>query len=380
MLIVTSFININKLDLSTISYVQVDSNEVLKLIFSNGSKKEISIKFLGSGTSGSVIRISSPDTIAYALKYGDKRLIKIEYDFFRRLEEIGIYTNTDLIINMVSNNLFSCGFAAIALEMHGTNLFEFLKVERTNLTPDEYLQIFKDIMMGLKYLHDCNMLHRDIKPENILIERNLDRKLSIKICDLGLAIEEKKGERTVLQKHVVSRFYRAPEVTLCQPYSKGVDVFAAATVFAEMINILAIFQDGNPCGNLSPISEGKPALELDNPRGIYMVQREVIARMTNGTHPIIDEIRRIFPSISDRLISFLLDMLNPNPEKRISAAIAILDCDIIRLESTIGRSESDDNSFANDIPLTVFSNSSSGRRGFMHMDPEDRVGELFLDF
>jgi len=59
--------------------------------------------------------------------------------------------------------------------------------------------------------------------------------------------------------------------------------------------------------------------------------------MTDGTHPIINEIQRIFPRISDRLISFLLDMLNPDPNQRISAASAVLECDIIRLESTIER-------------------------------------------
>jgi serine/threonine protein kinase len=229
--------------------------------------------------------------------------------------------------------------------MHGTNLFEFLKVERAFLTPDEYLQIFKDIMTGLKYLHDCNILHRDIKPENILIARNIDGKIYTKICDFGLAfsIEE---EGTDLQQHVVSRFYRAPEVILGIPYSKGVDIFAAATVFAEMINILAIFQAGRPCGNLSPISKGIPALELNDSRGIYMVQQEVLARMTDGTHPIIKEIQRIFPRTSDRLISFLLDMLNPDPNRRISAETAVLECESIRLqESSIERSKSVYDSF-----------------------------------
>jgi serine/threonine protein kinase len=46
----------------------------------------------------------------------------------------------------------------------------------------------KQILKGLEYLHEKNIIHRDIKPENILIikkgnENELDWKL--KICDFG---------------------------------------------------------------------------------------------------------------------------------------------------------------------------------------------------
>ena len=65
-------------------------------------------------------------------------------------------------------------------------------------------------------------MHRDIKPCNLLVNVNCD----LKICDFGLArgINLTEGAPTLandiqyndmLTKYVVTRWYRAPEVVLC---------------------------------------------------------------------------------------------------------------------------------------------------------------------
>ena len=43
------------------------------------------------------------------------------------------------------------------------------------------------------------------------------------------------GLRRALTQHVVSRWYRAPELAMCQPYSGGVDVWSVGCVFFECI-------------------------------------------------------------------------------------------------------------------------------------------------
>jgi len=40
-----------------------------------------------------------------------------------------------------------------------------------------------NILKGIKYMHEWNVIHRDIKPANILINDDW----TIKICDFGLA-------------------------------------------------------------------------------------------------------------------------------------------------------------------------------------------------
>jgi len=109
----------------------------------------------------------------------------------------------------------------------------------------------------LNFIHSAKVLHRDIKPENILI----DDELNVKLCDFGLAryyrktardftelskgsvskklqrAQEKRSDRTrELSNHVVSRWYRAPEIILLEPkYDSKIDLWAAGCIVAELI-------------------------------------------------------------------------------------------------------------------------------------------------
>lgn len=40
-----------------------------------------------------------------------------------------------------------------------------------------------NLLCGIKYLHDSNVLHRDLKPANVLINEDC----TVKLCDYGLA-------------------------------------------------------------------------------------------------------------------------------------------------------------------------------------------------
>lgn len=44
--------------------------------------------------------------------------------------------------------------------------------------------IIFQILLGLNYCQQCQVLHRDLKPENILITEDLSQ---VKLCDFGLA-------------------------------------------------------------------------------------------------------------------------------------------------------------------------------------------------
>jgi len=79
----------------------------------------------------------------------------------------------------------------------------------------------------------------------------------VKIEALPPPLPLKRG----LTKHVVTRWYRAPEVILLQPYTAAVDMWSIGCVFAELLNLLkencsdfrrrrALFP-GESCGDLS---------------------------------------------------------------------------------------------------------------------------------
>jgi serine/threonine protein kinase len=51
--------------------------------------------------------------------------------------------------------------------------------EEENLT-DQVIYYYSQIVKGMKFMYDKNILHRDLKPSNILLKDN-----KIKIADFG---------------------------------------------------------------------------------------------------------------------------------------------------------------------------------------------------
>ena len=67
--------------------------------------------------------------------------------------------------------------------------------------------------------------------------------------------------KRAMTKHVITRWYRAPEVILCQPYTTAVDIWSAGCIFAELLSMMSenvksfdkrrpLFP-GESCGELS---------------------------------------------------------------------------------------------------------------------------------
>jgi|LauGreDrversion4_2_1035121.scaffolds.fasta_scaffold301291_2 serine/threonine protein kinase len=53
-------------------------------------------------------------------------------------------------------------------QVHGGELFQFL--QNNQVTEADIVEIMKQLITGIGYLHKCGVIHRDLKPENILIE------------------------------------------------------------------------------------------------------------------------------------------------------------------------------------------------------------------
>ena len=71
------------------------------------------------------------------------------------------------------------------------NLNSYMKKEEDRkLKEDDAGCILKQIVDGMKYLHDKNIIHRDIKVENILLCCG-----QVKIIDLGFATEIQKDQK-----------------------------------------------------------------------------------------------------------------------------------------------------------------------------------------
>jgi len=70
----------------------------------------------------------------------------------------------------------------------------------TQIGYDIVTNIFVQILKGVQYLHEQNLIHRDLKPENIMLKMESNGRAFIKIADFGLLTIHKYIKKIVNQK------------------------------------------------------------------------------------------------------------------------------------------------------------------------------------
>ena len=123
------------------------------------------------------------------------------------------------------------------------NLKSFIKDKGNELIAPKTLNyIIKQICLGLKEIHDSNIIHRDISPDNIFID---EKTLKIKIGDFGISTASQYSYSPI-GKYI----YMAPEKQtedenelIKIKYNKKVDIYALGCTIYELINFRNYFVD-----------------------------------------------------------------------------------------------------------------------------------------
>ncbi|KAK7280203.1 hypothetical protein RJT34_25265 [Clitoria ternatea] len=105
-----------------------------------------------------------------------------------------------------------------------------------HLSWSERFKIIKGIARGILYLHEdsrLKIIHRDIKPSNVLIDNDMNPKIS----DFGMARMVATDQIQGCTKRVVGTFgYMSPEYAMHGQFSEKSDVFSFGVMVLEIIS------------------------------------------------------------------------------------------------------------------------------------------------
>ncbi|CDW81928.1 mapk-related kinase [Stylonychia lemnae] len=242
----------------------------------------------------------------------------------------------------------------LVVEFMSADLKKIIKSD-ISLTEDHVKVIIYNILLGIRWLSLAKVLHRDIKPANILI----DDDCHIRICDFGLArsydsmrpdpnryheiiqkqinaqqsiilddgirpqtvdpllkrkitstiLDNSKKERSSVKRklsdHVVTRWYRPPEIILVEKeYSSEADIWGVGCIFAELLQrIQSQTQPANevnrktdalfPGKSCFPLSPDKNARRVNTRRNsghpLNLNQQQSNGHYAKKSYPVTDQ-------------------------------------------------------------------------------------------
>ena len=211
-------------------------------------------KCLGKGCFGSVLKMKyKKDNLSYAVKIINKKVGKtIE---FIRESKIPLYLSHGKIVHIYGGFEDNYNYYIVMEYISGKTLKE--KIENDfqkspfGIKEDIIINIFEQILDGLRYLHNNSIIHRDIKPDNIL----LDDKYNVKITDFGLSVLIRKnnvndqnidpvlfgGKTVVGPKHYID-----PEIIKGKKQDYKCDIYSLGVTIFYLMNLdLPHFDDDN---------------------------------------------------------------------------------------------------------------------------------------
>ena len=210
------------------------------------------IRLLGKGGMGDVY-------LAEQLRVG-RRLVALKVlnraccenpDIMRRFENEAASAGRIHHRNVVmiyESRITDDGQLYVAMEyVEGSDLGHEIE-QRGSLTLDEVVDITKQISAGLSAAHKLGIVHRDIKPANIMLTRDDEGELLVKVLDFGIARLSEPGSSGAQTKTGVvmgTPDYMSPEQTLGQTGDKidrRSDIYSLAMVVNKMLTGKVAFE------------------------------------------------------------------------------------------------------------------------------------------
>jgi len=269
------------------------------------------LKMIGRGSFAKVYLVESKATgKMYAVKAFTKEGIIIsnktnakpsmlnEIDIMRSLDHENVIKLFE--VHETENSIY------LVLELiQGKSLQDTLKKPsfRDDYSEVKIINMIRSILDALAYLASKGIMHRDLKPDNIL----LDKESKIKIADFGLGtlidVSEYIFKKCGTPGYIAPEVFKYDQKDPATNYDHRCDVFSAGCIMYYMLFGFPFFEGANASEILR--LNRKFTNEFD---GIYVVKQEI--KNPNS-------------KISKDALNLLLELLELDPRKRITAADAL---------------------------------------------------------
>ena len=253
---------------------------------------------------GRIVAVKSFDKNNSELTGDNMKKIKYETDLMKKLN----HPNITKILEMFEDEKY---FLIIMEYINGGNLFSFVK-KRRKLSEKTAKFLFRQIILGIKYIHEQNIVHRDIKLENLLIDLNNN----VKICDFGIG-RKITSKNQLLFDQCGTLMYMAPEILLSTK-EKGyegfpVDIWSAGISLYIMLSGTLPFNYKNKKNGEEENEENEDEEESisdkskKNDDDNFELQYSIVYKEPKHIEKISDEARDL-----------LKGLLNKDPKKRLT--------------------------------------------------------------
>lgn len=132
-----------------------------------------------------------------------------------------------------------CPILHIQMELCRCNLKHFLQQRNQTMKSgfltnfDRESQMIRDLIQGMSYLHQQNILHRDLNPNNLFLDTNN----MLKIGDFGLSIkvDNKSNTQIKMSPYLGVFLYMPPEYLEKNIYTDKSDIYSAGIIIFDLL-------------------------------------------------------------------------------------------------------------------------------------------------